>query len=259
MLKHTNSNKVFRKLLLSIALFSLTMSVNAQLNTAVQIAVDSNKAAASTQNRIDTLNDQTDDLTGQYRNAINEIESLRSYNAQLNKVVQDQRDQIEGMNSQMTHLEQTNRGVVPMIIEMVDMLGKLVEADIPFKKDERLKRVTGLENLLDKSSITTAEKYRKVTEAYSIELDYGSTVDAYSGNLPNGKEVTFLRLGRTALLYQNLTQDASGRWNPKTNQFEDLDRRYNDEIKEAIRIANKSATLNLAGLPVFGATTAAGE
>jgi hypothetical protein len=258
MLKHTNSNKIFSKLLLSIALFSVVMSVNAQLNTAVQVAVDSNKAAASTQKRIDTLNDQTDDLTGQYRNAINEIESLRAYNAQLTKVVQDQRDQVESMNQQMTHLEQTNRGVVPMIIEMVDMLGKIVEADIPFRKDERLKRVATLENLLDSSKVTTAELYRKVTEAYGIELDYGSTVDAYSGNLTGGKEVDFLRVGRTTLIYQTLTQDVSGWWNSKTNKFEELDRRYNAEIKEAIRIAKKQASPNLAGLPIFGAT-AAGE
>lgn len=256
MLKYTKGNKVTDKILVGMVLFSLVFAANAQLNTAVQVVVDTNRAAANTQNRIDKLNDQTESITGQYRTVLNEIESLRAYNQQLEKVVTDQRGQIDSMNSQMTSLEQTNRGVVPMIIEMVDKLGQLVEADMPFKKEKRLERVAELENLLDRSSVTTAEKYRKVTEAYGVELDYGSTVEGYTGNLPNGKEVNFLRVGRVALIYQTLTQDASGWWNPAKGQFETLDRRYNDEIKEAIRIAKRQASPNLAGLPILGAKEA---
>ena len=81
--------------------------------------------------RIDKLNTQTDSLVGEYRQVLNEIESLRAYNKQLGAVVNDQRLMVESMNSQMTTLEQTNRGIVPMIIEMVDSLGQLVEADLP--------------------------------------------------------------------------------------------------------------------------------
>lgn len=235
-------------------------SINAQqLNTAVQVTVDTNKASANTQVRIDKLNDQTDDLTSKYRTILNEIESLRAYNKQLETVVGDQREQIVSMNDQMTTLEQTNRGVVPMIIEMVDALGKIVESDLPFKKEEREKRVIRLENMLGKSDVTTAEKYRKVTEAYGIELDYGSTVDSYGGDLPSGKKVDFLRVGRTTLIYQTLNQEVSGWWNAGLNKFETIDRRYNAEIKEAIRVAKKQASPNLAGLPVLGAEAAGGQ
>lgn len=259
MLKTRKNNKLI-KIALSAILFIVVGSINAQqLNTAVQVAVDTNKASAKAQKRIDKLNNQTDDLTGQYRNILNEIESLRAYNKQLGAVVNDQREQVIGMNSQMTHLEQTNRGVVPMIIEMVDALDKLVDADIPFKKDERKTRVARLENMIDTAAVTTAEKYRKVTEAYGIELDYGSTVESYQGDLPSGKKVDFLRVGRTTLIYQTLDQEISGWWNAKNGKYEELDNRYNNEIKEAIRIAKNQASPNLAGLPVFGAVQAGGQ
>ncbi|MCF6288152.1 MAG: DUF3450 domain-containing protein [Proteobacteria bacterium] len=256
MLKYRKSNKL-NKIVTSILLLLALGSLNAQpLNTAVQVAVDTNQASKKAQQRIDKLNNQTDDLTGQYRNVLNEIDSLRAYNKQLETVVNDQREQVKGINAQMTHLEQTNRGVVPMIIEMVDALNKLVDADLPFKTSERKERVARLENMLNKADVTTAEKYRKVTEAYGIELDYGSTVESYQGDLPNGKKVDFLRVGRATLIYQTLNQEVSGWWNAKTGKFEQLDSRYNNEIKEAMRIAKKQASPDLAGLPVFGAVPA---
>jgi hypothetical protein len=260
MLNHKRSNNKLNNTLLSIILSLAVASVNAQqLKTAIQVAVDTNQASAAAQVRIDSLSTQTDNMTGEYRNLLNQIESLRSYNKQLEDVVTDQRVQIESINLEMTTLEQTNRAVVPMIIEMVDALGKLIEADLPFKKEERLERVVTLEGMLGDSDFTTAEKYRKVTEAYSIELDYGSTVDSYGGTLPSGKQVDFLRVGRTTLIYQTLNQEVSGWWNPTKNDFETLDRKYNSEVKEAIRIAKKQASPNLAGLPVMGAETAGGQ
>lgn len=234
-------------------------TVNAQLNTAVQVAVDTNKAAKAAQVRIDKLSNQTEDLTGQYRNILNQIESMRSYNKQLEALVDDQRSSIDGMNAQMTHLEQTNRGVIPMIIEMVDALNEIVDADLPFKYEERKNRVSALEDMLNSADFTTAEKYRKVTEVYGVELDYGKTVDAYRGNLPDGKKVDFIRIGRTSLVYQTLNQEESGWLNPNTRKFEKLDNQHNSDIKEAMRIAKKQASPALAGLPVLGAKTAGGK
>ena len=262
MFSHKKSKKILNKITTTVVLLVIVNGLNAQqLNTAIQVAVDTNKASGVAQVRIDKLNDQTDDLTGRYRNVLNEIESLRAYNKQLEAVVSDQRQQIDSIQLQMTTLEQTNRGVVPMIIEMVDALGNLVEADIPFRLEERQDRVARLEGMLDKADVTTAEKYRKVTEAYGIELDYGSTVGSYSGNLPGpgGKKVDFLRVGRTTLIYQTLNQEVSGWWDATQGKFVELENQYNAEIKEAIRVAKKQASPNLVGLPVLGAQAAGGK
>lgn len=223
----------------------------AQLQTAVQVVTNTNNAAESSQQNIDRLSDQTEELLVQYRTVLSEIESLTVYNQQLEAVVNDQNATIQSMNAQMTELESTNRAVVPMVIEMVDMLRKIVEADVPFRINERLDRVTNLENMLNASNVTTSEKYRKVTEAYQIELDYGRSVSTYQADIDGGVKVNFLQIGRTALLYQTLDEKKSGWYNTETKRFEELPDQYNSPIKEGIRIAAKQAAPNLVGLPIL--------
>ena len=239
------------KSLVVLALLVTSVAGFAQLQTAVQVVTNTNNAAANSQNNIDRLSDQTEELLVQYRTILSEIESLTVYNQQLEVVVNDQNAAIVSYNEQMTELESTNRAVVPMVIEMVDMLRKIIEADVPFRRSERLQRVTQLENMLNASNVTTSEKYRKVTEAYQIELDYGRSVSTYQADIDSGVKVNFLQIGRTALLYQTLDEKKSGWWNPKSKGFEELPDQYNSAIKEGIRIAAKQAAPNLVGLPIL--------
>ncbi|MCF6300147.1 MAG: DUF3450 domain-containing protein [Proteobacteria bacterium] len=239
------------RLMVLVALLLSSAMSSAQLQTAVQVMQNSNNSAENSQGVVNRLSDQTEELLVQYRTVISEVESLTVYNQQLQSVVNDQRSQVLSMNDQMTELESTNRAIVPMILEMVDMIRKLVEADIPFKKADRLDRVASLEDMMDTSNVTTSEKYRKVTEAYQIELDYGRSVSTYQAELPNGIKVNFLQIGRTALLYQTLDEKVSGWWNDEIRDFEELPKRYNANIKEAVRIAAKQAAPDLVGLPVL--------
>ena len=50
--------------------------------------------------------------------------------------------------------------------------------DIPFLLNERTKRVDNLDELIT-SNVTTAEKFRKVFEAYQIEHNFGNTIETY--------------------------------------------------------------------------------
>ncbi|MGJ8663227.1 MAG: DUF3450 domain-containing protein [Marinicella sp.] len=237
--------------LVVLALMVTSFAGFAQLQTAVQVVTNANNAAENSQKTVDRLSDQTEELLVQYRTVLSEIESLTVYNQQLESVVNDQNSQIQGMNAQMTELESTNRAVVPMVIEMVDMLRKIIEADVPFRINDRLNRVGDLENMLNASNVTTSEKYRKVTEAYQIELDYGRSVSTYQADIDGGVKVNFLQIGRTALLYQTLDEKKSGWYNTQSRRFEELPDRYNSSIKEGIRIAAKQAAPNLVGLPIL--------
>ena len=60
---------------------------------------------------------------------------------------------------------------------MIDALRLFIEVDIPFLLDERVARVNNLDELILRSDVTTAEKYRKVFEAYQIESDFGKTIE----------------------------------------------------------------------------------
>ncbi len=239
------------KSVVMLALLLTSVVGAAQLQTAVQVVNETNTQAKQAQNQVNRLNDQTEELLVQYRTVLSEIDSLTVYNQQLEAVVNDQNLQIQSMNDQMAELESTNRAIVPLVIEMVDMLGRMIEADIPFKIKERTNQVVQLENILDDSNVTTSEKYRKVTEAYQMELDHGRSVSTYQGDLESGVKVNFLQIGRTALLYQTLDEKKSGWYNPQTDAFEELPSQYNTAIKDGIRIAAKQAAPNLVGLPIL--------
>jgi regulator of replication initiation timing len=212
-----------------------------------------NSDAAASQRRVSQLAQQTADLLAQYRAVVNETENLRIYNDQLEKVVTDQRADIVSINQQLEGLENTNRGVVPLMLEMIDTLAQIVEADMPFRLEERRERVLGLRDMMDRSDVTISEKYRRIIEAYQGELEYGRTTEAYSEALPTtGQTVEFLRIGRTLLVYQTSDQETTGWYNPSTQTFEALPDKYRLEVKEGLSIARNEKAPSLVTLPVPG-------
>jgi hypothetical protein len=184
---------------------------------------------------------------------VRETESLKIYNDSLEAIVRDQRSEVVSINDQLEGLEATNRGVVPLMLDMIDMLGQIVESDMPFRLEERRARVERLSDMMDQADVTTSEKYRRVMEAYQGELEYGRTTEAYSEALPStGQTVEFLRIGRTLLVYQTSDQETTGWFNPSTRQYEELPDKYRLEVKEGLAIARNEKAPNLVMLPVPG-------
>ncbi len=232
----------------------LTGNVQAQvLDSTVTREAGINKDSATSQKRVTNLAQQTSDLLAEYRAVVRETESLTIYNDQLEKVVMDQRAEVVSINRQLEGLEATNRGVVPLMLEMIETLGQMIESDMPFRLEERRSRVDRLRNMMDQADVTTSEKYRRVMEAYQGELEYGRTTESYSEQLPStGQTVDFLRVGRTLLIYQTSDQESTGWFNPTTRVYEELPERYRLEVKEGISIAKNEKAPNLVVLPVPG-------
>lgn len=229
-------------------------SLQAQtLEPVVQAETKINKDAATSQQRVNNLAKQTQDLLTEYRAVVRETESLRIYNDNLEKVVTDQRNEVQSINRQLAGLEETNRGVVPLMLEMIDALNQIVEADIPFRIEERRARVERLRNMMDQAEVTASEKYRRVMEAYQSELEFGRTTESYAATLPTtGQTVDFLRVGRTLLVYQTSDGVDTGWFNPTTREFESLPDRYRLEVKDGLAIAKNEKAPNLVMLPVPG-------
>ena len=202
------------------------------------------------QQRVTGLAQQTADLLAEYRAVVRETDSLKIYNDNLEKVVMDQRAEVVSINQQLNGLEATNRGIVPLMLEMIDTLEKIVENDMPFRLAERRGRVVRLRDMMDQADVTASEKYRRVMEAYQGELEYGRTTESYSEALPStGQTVDFLRVGRTLLVYQSSDQLNTGWFNPTTRQYEDLPDRYRLEVKEGLAIAKNEKAPDLVMLP----------
>jgi len=235
-------------------LFVLPGAYAQVLESSVNTETGINKAASTSQKRVTRLSQQTADLLAEYRAVVRETESLKIYNDNLEKVVMDQREEVVSINQQLSGLEATNRGIVPLMLEMIDTLDKIVESDMPFRLEERRARVVRLRDMMDQADVTASEKYRRVMEAYQGEMEYGRTTETYAEALPStGQTMDFLRIGRTLLIYQSSDQLTTGWFNPTTRKYEDLPDRYRLEVKEGLAIARNEKAPNLVMLPVPGA------
>ena len=74
----------------------------------------------------------------------------------------------------MAQLDETNKGILPKLEEMVNVLSEIISNDTPFLLKERTDRDNEIKDLLTQSNISTSEKFRRVFEAYQIENEYGS-------------------------------------------------------------------------------------
>jgi septal ring factor EnvC (AmiA/AmiB activator) len=214
---------------------------------------EKNDESAAVQKHIDELSDQTDELLAKYRTVLTQIDSIGVYNHQLHELIGSQDEELASLQDQLDRVEVVGRSVTPLMLRMIDALDATVALDLPYLTEERTKRIADLRKLMTRASVTSAEKYRLIMEAYQTENEYGRTIEAYRSTLKRGDrdiKVDFLRFGRIALVYQTLDGMEAGVWNQTKKTWEPLDASYRTAIRQGLRIARKQAAPDLIGLPL---------
>ncbi len=214
---------------------------------------DSTVDSKGSQEKITDLSVETQELLGEYRLVLQQIDRLIAYNDYVERLITDQEEQIIDINRQLQEFALIERGIVPLMLESIETLDRFIDLDVPFLLEERKDRVNRLRVIMNESDITVSEKFRQIMDAYQIETSFGSDIEAYTGFLEidgENRQVDFLRIGRTSLTYQTPDQNQTGFWNKQTQEWEDLPRKYTDHVKEGLRIAKKQITPDLIQLPV---------
>ena len=207
------------------------------------------------QAKIDKLDTESKRLTNEYKDTIVEYEILNKYDNQLERITISQAEEIANISKQIEDLDETNKYVLPLLERMIVTLRDLIDIEVPFLMDERIARLEELEDILFKANFSTAEKFRKIYEAYQIENEYGRTIEAYSGSISvDGVNLAaqFFRLGRLNLYYMTPDGDETGYWDKNQNKWIHLGGKYSDEIDSALKIAYKQAPPDFINLPVQG-------
>ena len=141
-----------------------------------------------------------------------------------------------------------------MMTRMLDSLEEFIRLDTPFLIKERTDRLARLREMMERSDVTSAEKFRRVIEAYQIENDYGRTIEAYKGTVDiNGtpQEVDFLRIGRVSLAYQSVGGQYTGAWDPEAGAFVEVPpEKFKTQVNQGIRVARKQVAPDLLVVPV---------
>ncbi|RCU49406.1 DUF3450 domain-containing protein [Corallincola holothuriorum] len=254
-------SRVLKKSLIASALAGAfafaTVSATAEPLSDVQAeSVRIHKEAAKSQDKIDSLYEQSQDLLVEYREVVDQTENLKVYNDHLQRLVNDQNAVLSSLQTQIDGIEETRQGVVPLMYRMIDTLEQFIALDVPILLKDRTERVERLRELMGRSDVTTSEKYRQVLEAYQIENDYGNKIASYQGELElDGSVVTvdLFHLGRVVFVAQSLDQKNAWVWDNDARAWQVLGDEYLNPITQAIRMARKQAAVDLIKLPVKAA------
>ncbi|MEM8988585.1 MAG: DUF3450 domain-containing protein [Pseudomonadota bacterium] len=225
---------------------------HAQLREAINTSQQTANQSAASQERINTIDEQTEALVREFRDALKQYERLTRYNESLERQVEAQEREIVQLRTDIDEVANLQRDIFPMIEDMLSAISRFVEADMPFLRTERMGRVERLNTLLDDANATAAQKYRSLMEAFAIENEYGRTIEAYEDVLignTEGKRVDYLRIGRVILIYKAKDDSEMGVWDRTAGKWIPLDSSYLQSVKTGIRMANEQIPPDLLPIP----------
>ncbi|MGL1958810.1 MAG: DUF3450 domain-containing protein [Colwellia sp.] len=231
-----------------------TASTNSeQLSQVVSVSQAINQSASQSQQRVNAISEQIQSKLQQFKTINKEIDGLSVYNQQMKVQVKNQLKELDQIAVSMEQVSIIERQISPLMARMIETLANFVELDVQFLMDERSKRITDLNAMMARADIAISEKFRRVLEAYQIEVDYGRTIEAYTGLIDvegSERDVDFLRIGRVSLVYQTRDGKKLGLWNNQSRSWQPLSAEYRLDVNKALRIARKQLAPDLIIVPV---------
>lgn len=184
-----------------------------------------------------------------YAQMLRDAEVMERYNAHVQQQIVSQQGEIVSIEQQIAGLEAVALDVQPLLQRMFTELESFVAADVPFLRGERTTRIDRLRDLMSQVEASASEKFRRLMEAYQIEMEYGRTLDTYREAMADGREADFIRLGRVTLMYRLTDGSESGYWDNQQKTWVP-DPRHSREIEQAFRIAKEEEAPDLITVPV---------
>ncbi|MEJ6016717.1 DUF3450 domain-containing protein [Aeromonas caviae] len=187
------------------------------------------------------------------QNAQLQLRDLEAYNRYMQSLVADQQNELGKLNQQLEAVQETRQGLIPLMLQMQADLEQLVQDDIPLRKEDRLARVEQLKATLARADVSEAEKFRQLLQAYQIEAEYGSRMDAYPAQLVlDGAErrVDVLALGRVSLLAMTADRSQAWRWSAERKSWLPLESEWLTPLADALDMAADKKVPQLLHLPL---------
>ncbi|APR67210.1 hypothetical protein CN03_09870 [Thalassolituus oleivorans] len=217
--------------------------------TSLSIIKATDRNGQQSQARIEKLDDATLSRLADTRRALGEVAQLRLYNQQMALIVANQQEELAGYDSQIAAIDQTEQGILPLMVRMIDDLQRNTEQGLPFSLDERQSRIALLRDMLQRADVSVSEKYRRVLEAFQIELEYGRTLEAYRERV-DGQAYGMLRVGRIGLYRLSQDQQQAWTWLMSSNGWRELPSDMLADIKQAFKVARQTTAPQLITVPL---------
>ena len=245
-----------------LSLLPATAFSQASIEDVTQAGEARADAGAAAQQQVEQLADQTISIVNEFKSVSKVVDGLVVFNSLLQRQIDNQEAEKAALAESIDNVSLIERQIIPMMTRMLDSLEEFIRLDTPFLINERNERVARLRDMMERSDVSAAEKFRQVIEAYQIESDYGRTIEAYKGSVDiNGtqQEVDFLRVGRVSLTYQSVGGQYTGAWDQASRSWVELPAAaYKNQIADGLKIARKQVAPDLLIVPI-GAPTAGGQ
>ncbi|MGF1793815.1 DUF3450 domain-containing protein [Photobacterium profundum] len=240
---------------LAFLALSITAGVHANnLDAARAIEKKTNLTSSYSQQKVDRSAEAALTMKAEIEQLQEEVKNLAVYHDHLARLVDNQNQESASLNQQIQGIKETRQGVVPLMYNMIEGLKTIVAQDKPIKHQQRLARIAKLELMMGKADISDAEKYRRILETYQIEMDYGTKLGVYQGQIAlsdqQSIEADLLHLGRVSLVARSLDGTHYWAWNEQQRQWQELSNSDSSSIDKAFAIASKQTSPSLITLPV---------
>ena len=247
-------NKILLLGAMASAVFSASVCAQATVDEVMAAGEQRADQGAAEQRRAD----QTADLLNDYNTVSKVVDGLVTYNTLLQRQIDNQVEEMAALEESIRNVSLIERQIVPMMTKMLDSLEVFISLDTPFLLEERAERLERLREMMERSDVSAAEKFRRVIEAYQIENDYGRTIEAYKHAVEvDGvqQEADFLRIGRVSLVYQTVGGGTTGAWDEEAGQFVKLDdAEFKNQVAHGLKVARKQVAPDLLVVPVSAPT-----
>jgi len=192
-----------------------------------------------------------DDAGQRYARLVADAESIAEHNEFVQKQIASQESELVKVQGELAGLDQTSAEFGPLLTRMFERLEKFVADDLPFLDpvSDRKARVERLRELMTAEGTPVGERYRRLMEAYQIELEYGRSVADYKAPLADGRDAEFVRVGRVSLMYRTVDGAEAGYWDAGQKQWV-IDNDYQDLVLKALRMSRKETAPDLIVVPV---------
>ncbi|BBM66180.1 DUF3450 domain-containing protein [Vibrio alfacsensis] len=241
----------------SIALLISSVLIPAQadnLSDAQAVQSKTNQASAVSQKRIDASAETALTLEAEIEQLQEEVSNLKIYRDHLSNLVESQNQEVSNLNEQIVQIAQTRQGVVPLMYHMLDGLKTIVANDKPIRKAQREERIAKLDTMMTRADVADAEKFRRILEAYQIEMDYGTKLGVYQGKIALSEseqiEADVLYLGRVSLVARSLSGEHFWSWSQAQSAWLPVGKEQKSELDKAFAMANKQIAPSMLTLPV---------
>ncbi|MEC7290460.1 MAG: DUF3450 domain-containing protein [Pseudomonadota bacterium] len=242
-----------RGAILAATVVGLTAPAVAQgLDRAIATGEQATRRAEQVQQQINQLDDERADMVGEFRTLLQRKTAAELYARQQEAAVESQEREIASLTDQLSRVDEITSQTVPMLEALIDDLDAFIDADLPFRLEQRKDRVARLREYLSDPAISVTERYRQIMDAYTAEMEVGRKTDTWKETITvDDKEVTvdMVLFGRVALVYMDPTGRYAQRYDRETRSGVDLESKYKAEIEKAIRIIQGKRTQDVMYVP----------